>query len=153
MDRRAGLVQRRQDRQARAVAHVVGVGLEGQAEHRQRLAVDVAAAGLGDAVRHAALARVVDAQHRIDDRQRPLGDLGGADQRLAILREARPAEAGAGMQELAADPAVEADAAGDVLHIGADRLAQIGDLVDEGDLGREKGVGGVFDQLGAFQRR
>ena len=26
--------------------------------------------------------------------------------------------------------------------------AQIGDLVDEGDLGGEKGVGRVFDQLG-----
>ena len=26
-------------------------------------------------------------------------------------------------------------------------LAQIGHLVDEGDLGREEGVGGVFDQL------
>ena len=57
------------------------------------------------------------------------------------------------MQELAADAAVEADAAGDVLDIGADRLAQIGDLVDEGDLGREKGVGGVFDQLGGLERR
>ena len=57
------------------------------------------------------------------------------------------------MQEFAADAAVEADAAGDVLDIGADRLAQIGDLVDEGDLGREKGVGRVFDQLGGFDRR
>jgi hypothetical protein len=56
------------------------------------------------------------------------------------------------MQELAADAAVEPDAAGDVLNIGAHRLAQIGDLVDEGDLGREKGVGGVFDQFGRFDR-
>ena len=52
------------------------------------------------------------------------------------------------MQELPADAAVEADAAGDVLHVGADRLAEIGHLVDEGDLGREEGVGGVLDQLG-----
>ena len=34
------------------------------------------------------------------------------------------------------------------LHVGADLLAQIRDFVDEGDLGGEEGVGGVFDQLG-----
>jgi hypothetical protein len=28
----------------------------------------------------------------------------------------------------------------------------IGDLVDEGDLGGEEGVGGVFDQLGGAPR-
>jgi hypothetical protein len=37
------------------------------------------------------------------------------------------------------------------LHIRADRFAQRGDLVDEGDLGRQKRVGGVFDHLRAFQ--
>ena len=56
------------------------------------------------------------------------------------------------MKEFAADPAVEPDAAGDVLDVGADRLAQIGHLVDEGDLGREKGIGRVFDQLGRSRR-
>src|SRR5205807_1068207 len=36
---------------------------------------------------------------------------------------------------------------------GADGFAEIGHLVDEGNLCREKGVGRVFDQLGGFQRR
>jgi hypothetical protein len=36
----------------------------------------------------------------------------------------------------------------DLLDIGADLLAQVGDLVDEGDLHREEGVAGIFDQLG-----
>ena len=84
----------------------------------------------------------------IDERR--LGLARGAHQRQAVLGEARAAKAGPGMQKLAADAAVEADAAGHVLDVGADRLAQIGDLVDEGDLGREKGVGGVFDQLGGL---
>ena len=70
------------------------------------------------------------------------------DQREGVLGEARAAEARAGMQEFGADAVVEADAAGDFLDIGADLLAQIGDLVDEGDLGREKRVRGIFDQLG-----
>jgi hypothetical protein len=33
------------------------------------------------------------------------------------------------------------------LHVGADPFAQISDFVDEGDLGREERIGGVFDQL------
>ena len=52
------------------------------------------------------------------------------------------------MQELRADAVVEPDAARDLLHVGADFFGEIGDLVDEGDLGGEKRVGGVFDQLG-----
>ena len=101
-------------------------------------------------VGHALFARVVGPHHGLDDRQRRLGLARGAHQRAAVLGKARAAIAGPGMQEFAADAAVEADAAGHVLHIGADLLAQIGDLVDEGDLGREKGVGRVFDQFGGF---
>jgi hypothetical protein len=52
------------------------------------------------------------------------------------------------MQEFLPDPAIETNAARDVADIAADLLAEIGHLVDEGDLGREKGVGRVFDDLG-----
>ena len=52
------------------------------------------------------------------------------------------------MQELRPDAIVEPDAARDLLHVGADFFAQIGDLVDEGDLGGQERVGRVFDQLG-----
>ena len=41
-----------------------------------------------------------------------------------------------------------ADAARDLLHVGADLLAEVRDLVDEGDLSRQEGVRGVFDELG-----
>ncbi len=51
------------------------------------------------------------------------------------------------MKELRADAVVEPHAARDVLHIGTDLLAQIGDFVDERDLRREEGIRGVFDQL------
>jgi len=50
------------------------------------------------------------------------------------------------MKKLAADAAVEPDAAGDVLDVGANPFAQIGDLVDKGDLGGEKGICRVFDR-------
>ena len=52
------------------------------------------------------------------------------------------------MEELGADAIVEPDAARDVLDVGVDRLAQVGHLVDEADLRREEGVGGIFGQLG-----
>ena len=41
------------------------------------------------------------------------------------------------MQELATDTVVR-PMPGDLLDVGADLLTQIGDFVDEGDLGREK---------------
>ena len=51
------------------------------------------------------------------------------------------------MEEFRADPAVHANPARHVLHVGADLFAQVRHFVDEGDLRREEGVGGVFDQL------
>ena len=99
----------------------------------------------------ALLARVVDRDDRLDDALRRVRLARGAGQRQRVLGEARAAEARAGMQELAADAAVEADAARHVVHVGADLLAEIGDLVDEGDLGREEGVGRVLDQLGGLE--
>ncbi len=84
--------------------------------------------------------------------QTRLGFACGAHQRAAVFGKARAAKAGPGMQKLAADAAVETDPLSDVLDVGADRLAQIGDLVDEGDLGGEKGVGRVFDQFGGGDR-
>ena len=72
---------------------------------------------------------------------------GGPHQRQGVLREARSAVSRPGMEELAADPAVETDAAGDFLHVRADFLAQIGDFIDKRDLGGQKRIRRVFCQL------
>src|SRR3546814_13379379 len=56
------------------------------------------------------------------------------------------------MQELAADAPVEADAAGDVVPVGADLLTAVGDLVDDGEPGGQEGVAGILGELGGFQR-
>src|ERR1700730_10194130 len=149
-DARSGGEKARQDGEARGVAHVVGVGLEGQDQDGQGLAGQRAAARGDDLVGHPPLARLVHRDRRFDDRQGGLGLARGAHQCGAVLGEARAAKARPGMEKLAADAAVEPDAAGDVLDIAAQGLAQIGDLVDEGDLGGEKGVGRVFDQLGGL---
>ena len=75
---------------------------------------------------------------------------GRVHQRARVLGEARAAEAGTGRQELQADALVEAHAAGHVLDVGSHLLAEIGQLVDEGDAGSEEGVGGVLDDLGGL---
>jgi hypothetical protein len=54
------------------------------------------------------------------------------------------------MQEFVADAPVGADRRRCLLHIGADCLAKIGDLVGEADLHGEEGVGGIFGELGRF---
>ena len=51
------------------------------------------------------------------------------------------------MQELAADPVVQTHTLGDFLDIRTDVLAQIRDLVDEGDLHRQESVGRILDQF------
>jgi hypothetical protein len=107
----------------------------------------IAAEGGGDLARHRALALVIDRDRRLDNPQRCIIVLTGLDQRERVLWETGSTEARAGMQELLADAIVEANAAGDFLHIGADLLGKIGDLVDESDLGREKGIRRIFGQL------
>jgi hypothetical protein len=48
------------------------------------------------------------------------------------------------MQELGSDAVVQADAARDILNVGADLFGEIRDLVDEGYFGGEKCVGGIL---------
>ena len=57
------------------------------------------------------------------------------------------------MQEFRSDAAIQPNSARHILHIGADNFAQIRHFIDESDLGGEKRVGRIFDQLGGFARR
>src|SRR5919198_633300 len=55
------------------------------------------------------------------------------------------------MQKLSPDPTIETNPPSDGMDVGTYHLAQHRDLIDKTDLGSEKGIGGVFDQLCAFQ--
>ena len=68
--------------------------------------------------------------------------------RLGIFGETRATVTRTRVEELGANASVEAHAFGDVMHIGAKSLANFGHLIDEGDLGRQKGVGCILDHLG-----
>ena len=69
-------------------------------------------------------------------------------ERVDVLGEAGAAEADARLQELGADAVVQAHPLGHLDHVRARLLADVGDLVDEGDLRGQEGVGGELDHLG-----
>ena len=111
--------------------------------------VGEAAADRGaDLVDHALVLRLVDvddAGEQVEVVARRRRDV---QERGDVLREARTAVAGTGVQELEADARVVAHADRDLARVGVDRLAQVRDRVDERDLGREERVRRVLDHLG-----
>src|SRR3546814_1707133 len=82
----------------RRLAHVVGVGLEGKAEHCDPLAGEVAAAGPPHAVNQVALAPGIGLDDRRDDALRRAEGLAHAHEGFGILREAGAAVARARLQ-------------------------------------------------------
>src|SRR3990170_6502036 len=64
-----------------------------------------------------------------------------------VSDEATSAEADARAQERRADSAVEADPLGNRDHVSPRRLADVRDLVDEGDPRYERGIRGQLDHL------
>jgi hypothetical protein len=79
-------------REIKISAHVVGVGLEGQPEHRDGLAAQAGAHRICDLAGHRALAVVVDRQHGLDDPQRHVVIERDLHQRAGVLWETRAAE-------------------------------------------------------------
>src|SRR5262249_14273688 len=126
---------------------VVGVRLKGKSQDRNGLAAHRPAASADDFSSHSALALIIDSCNFLDNAHRRAMVLRGLDERLGVLWKARAAISWPGMQEFGTDPFVEADAARDVLYIGPCPLAKIGNLIDEGYLGRQKSVGCIFRQL------
>src|SRR5439155_18509547 len=99
------------------------------------------------ALEEAAPLTLVHAVDGLEDVEAGIVVAGGADDGADVLGKAGPAVPDAGEEELVSDARVGADALADLIHVGADRLAERGDLVDEGDLGREERVRGVLGHL------
>ncbi len=70
-----------------------------------------------------------------------------------VLAEARAAPADSGLQETRSDAGVQADPLGHLRNIGAHLFGQLPDFVDVGNLGRQKRIGGILDQLGRSRDR
>src|SRR5207245_10329848 len=125
-----GAVQSGDHPEARRPANVVRIRLERHAEdtddlvpqHPQRpldlgeQPVDAGGVDAFDLSEHADVDAIV---------------LGHPDERAQILGQARAAEAQARLEEVAADPGVEADAPGYGRHVDAEPFAEVADYVDE----------------------
>jgi hypothetical protein len=74
-------------------------------------------------LRAIAFALLIDGGNRLDHAQRHAMVVGRLDQCAGVLREARAAKTGAGVEKFCADAIVESHAARDLLHVGANVFA------------------------------
>jgi len=94
---------------------------------------------------------VVDRAGCLDDRHIQIILTGCRDQRGCVLAKARTTPADAGIQETWANTCIQSNPARDLGDIRADLLGQVGDLIDIGNLQRQKRVGGIFNHLSRCQ--
>src|SRR5262249_56364624 len=126
------------------LAYVGGGRVKSAADHVTVLGLE-RAPGCGlPRPRHGDLALGIAGLPLLDARQRRGGLARSANQRRHVLGKARAAITWPRMEKLVADAAIGADRGGDFLDVGADRLAQVGNLVDETDLHGEEGLSGIF---------
>ena len=135
--------------QAAGLAHVVGVGLEGQSPKGEVAAYQGCSKTLLDLVRQHVFLLGVRGFYGLQHLQLHVAvGVGRRNQRPDILGKAGAAIARPGIQEVVADAWVAAHALAHVLDVGAELLGQVGQLVHETDARGQHGVGGVFGELG-----
>ena len=129
----------------RALAQVVGAGLEGQAQH-----ADARPAELQDLVHRVIDVRAVADQQAGQHRHLEIVLLRDVRQRAQILRQARAAEGEAGLQVRRRDvqARIGAHQPHDLVRVDAERLRDAADLVGEGDLERVEGVAAHLERFG-----
>jgi hypothetical protein len=120
------------------VPHVVRIRLEGEAEQGDGLAARLVAERLDHLAAHRPLALIVHLDHRLHDPQRRGIVLRRLEQGDRVLWESmnrrNPGRRGGTWRRCDC----RARSRGQRPDVGADHLAQIGHLVDEGDLGRRE---------------
>ena len=148
LDAGAHLDQALGDVQGGRIAQVVRIGFEREAKQADGAAFEDEELFLKLLDHHLALGGV-DVERGLEEFAGVAVLAGGMQQRLNVLAEATSAPADAGVEELGADAGIQTDAGHDFGTLGADALADVGDLVGEADFHGEERVGGVLDHLGA----
>ena len=136
---------------ARRIAHVVGVGFEGQTPQGESPAAQVAFVERVDTLEQLVLLPLIDRFDRLQQIAGAVRLFGTVDQGAHVLGKARTAITTTRVDEVIADARVGADALAHRFDVGTQVFGQLGDLVDETDLGRQHAVGRVLGQLGATQ--
>ena len=146
------------DRQGRSLAHVIRAGLEGQPQQADNLALHAAAEQFTHLQHRSLTLEFVDLDYRVEELRVLAAQLRHVLEGFHVLGEAGAAIAHPRVQETRPDALVEAHAARDFFHVRAQAFADVGDLVDEADLGRQERIRGVLDhfrraQVGDHDRR
>ena len=146
---RPGLVEPHRDVHSRRLAHIVAAGFEGGAQHGDAPAGDVPAEDLVGHVLHLVAAGVVDRVHLAQQAAGPGRTelLGGGHERTHVLGEATTAESETSVEEGLSDATVGPQGGGERRDVPAGGIAEIGDRIDETDLGGEEGVRARLHQL------
>src|SRR5579885_2622746 len=131
----------------RRLAHVVGARLERQPEQRDGLPVQVPEVAL-ELADHTPLLQLVHLDHGGQQLEVVAAVRRELLERERILRKARAPVPDARAQEVRAEAVVEPDTLGDLDDVGAGRLADVRDLVDERDARHQERVGRELDHLG-----
>src|SRR5205823_707658 len=134
------------DGQARRASDVIGIRLEGRAEHGDGL-VPQHPQGALDLREQALDARFIDPLDLLEQIDVDAVIFGDGDERAQILGQAGAAEAEASVHKMAADSVIQTDAPGYRRDIDAKRFAQIGHHVDERDLGGEESIRRLLDEF------
>ncbi len=129
--------------------HVIGLGFESESPDRHGepgrvFTLEMVEYPLG----HVLLLPPVRPPRGLADLQRVVVAPGRGDERLNVLGEAGAAEARSCQQEARSDALVRSHAFPHQVDVGAQLVAQNGQLVHEGDLGGQEAVGGVLGELG-----
>src|SRR5208337_238648 len=134
--------------QRRGEADVVGVGLKGESEHGNALALDDPQ-GVVDFLEEAFDALLVDALGGLEHFKVNADRSGEVNEGLNVFRKAEPAEAQTCLQELGSDAGIEPHGVSHFLDIGANALAEIGNDVGIADFQGQEGIRSMLDQFGA----
>src|SRR5579859_813967 len=127
-------------------AQIVGIGLEGQTQDADGPVLD-GAERAAHLLQHQPTHVAIDLHHGPQELRVRASHAGHVCEGLHVFREAGAAVADASFQELRTDASIEAHAARDFLHVGAEPLADTGDLVDKADLGCQERIRGVLDHF------
>ena len=129
--RAAEIEQLLHDVKRRSFPNVVGFRLERHAENANRFSRHISIQHLDNFLQAMFALLLVHLDNGVNNLKFHAVRSGDFGQCLRIFRKARPAVAGAGMQEFRADPAIQAHPFGDMMHIRANALAEIRNFVDK----------------------
>ena len=129
------------------LAHIVGLGFEGQPPNGNGLALQVACVILVELSEENGLLLFVDIFNGFQDTHAVAVLFSRLDEGFDVFRETRTAIAATGIEELRTDAGIAADALTHHVDIRSNEFAEIGNVVHERNARGEHGIGRIFDHL------